>query len=63
MKMFGTISRYTFMFLISSLVRISIIRFVVNTIKNPEDKGYSNLICDLSHINLNFDKYKKQLNA
>lgn len=63
MKMFGTISRYTFMFLISTLVRISIIRFILNTIKNPEDKGYSNLISDLSYIYLNFNKYKKQLNA
>lgn len=62
-KMLGTISRYTFIFLICTLVPISIIRFVLNTIKNPEDKGYSNLISDLSYIYLNFNKYKKQLNA
>lgn len=48
--------------IITIIVSILVIKWMIDTVKSPKTKLYSSIEEDLTHIYLNFDKYKNILN-
>ena len=55
------ISTSTIIIILSFFGPIFVVKYIIETIRNPKDKKVSNLISDLTFIYLNYDKYKKRL--